>query len=513
MLANEATLGGRGPEQSRAFAVALSRRTWIEVCAVTALAAVLRFTTLGFQSYEFDEAWTLYVIHGSFTHMLHAVARVESTPPLYYMLAWGWSRIFGTGEVGLRLLSAVAGVAIVPVVYALGCVLRSRRVGLISAAIVATSPYLVFYSQEARSYALFVLLSTTGVLLCVRAIENPKPRTFALWAGVSIAALATHYFAIFPWVGEVVVLAVFGASRRLLAWASAAIVVASIPLLLLARHQAGAGHADWIGASSLLQRMRVTAETFTLGATFKGALPHSLLVVCGFLAAVSAVAIAASGFLLVRRSSADERRAALVIGVIAAIGLALPLLGAAVHKDYFLHKNLIPIVPLLAVVLAVGLGCKRAGRLGLLGALALVMAGVALTVTSFAAPSMRRPDVRQVSQLLGPAVRARILIFVPRWRMLLEHYQGTVKDLPARGRRVGEIDVFTTSSSLPAGTVPNGFRLVRVQHGNTFTLFGFRSPTLRSVTPINLGHRTFSESGLQPIAVVQTGPLVAPRVG
>src|SRR5688572_6555207 len=214
------------------------RRIWIEVFAVTAVAALLRLATLGLQSYELDEAATVYVIRRPFTDMLHGIARHESTPPLYYVLAWLWAQAFGTGEVGLRLFSAVAGVATVPVVYAVGRTLASRHIGLVAASLVATSPYLVFYSQEARSYALFALLSMAGVLCCVRAIQNPGARTFGLWAGVSIAATATHYFALFPWAGEAVALAVFGAPRRLLAWSIGAVGLASIPLFALASHQA-----------------------------------------------------------------------------------------------------------------------------------------------------------------------------------------------------------------------------------------------------------------------------------
>ena len=482
--------------------VANGRRTWIEVSAVTALAALLRLTTLGLQSYEFDEGATVYVIRGSFTDMLHGVARHESTPPLYYVLAWIWAQAFGTGEAGLRLFSAVAGIATVPVVYAVGRTLASRRIGLVAATLVATSPYLVFYSQEARSYALFALLSTAGVLFCVRAIQSPDARTIGLWVGVSIAAIATHYFALFPFVGEVVALAVFGAPRRLLAWSIAAVGLASIPLLVLARHQAD-GRADWIGTSSLLERMRVTAETFALGATFKGTLPHSVLIVCGLVSIVMASAIVTAGILLIRRAAADERRAAEIAGLIAVVALGLPLVGALGGQDYFAHKNLIPLVPVLAVVLAVGLGCRRAGRAGVAGAVVLALAGVTLTVMSFAVPSMRRPDLRQLSHQLGPPTRERVLVFVPRWRILLENYQGELEELAPGGRRVTEVDVFTAGGSIPPGTVPQGFRLVRVQHGNTFTLFSFRSPVPQTVEPDDLGRRTFSESGLQPISVVQ----------
>jgi hypothetical protein len=483
--------------------VANRRRTWVDVLVVTALAGVLRLPTLGLQSYEFDEAATLYVINGSFGDMLDGVARYESTPPLYYLLAWVWAQAFGTGEAGLRLLSALAGVATVPVVYAVGRTLASHRIGLVAAAIVATNPYLVFYSQEVRSYALYALLSAASVLCCVRAIRDPRARTLGLWAAVSLAAIATHYFALFPLIGEVVALAVFGVPRRLLARAVAALGLASIALVPLVRHQAAEGHVDWIGASGLVQRMRVTAETFTLGATFRGTLPHSVLAVCGLFAVVIGCAMVAAVILLIRRAEVDERRAAVVCGLIAAIAIGLPLIGALGPADYFIHKNLIPVVPLFAVMLGAGLACRRAGRVGLAGAVALTLTGIALTVMSFTAPSLHRPDLRQVSHRLGPAVRDRVLVFVPRWRLLLEHYQGKLDDLPPGGRRVTEVDVFTAGMSIPGDTVPPGFRRTRVQHGDTFTIFTFRSRRPLTVTSNRLGRRTFGESGLQPIAVVQ----------
>ena len=73
----------------------------------------------------------------------------ESAPPLYYVLGWLWVQVAGTGEFGLRSLSALAGIATVPVAYLLGLELRGRRAGILAAALVAVNPMLVWYSQEA----------------------------------------------------------------------------------------------------------------------------------------------------------------------------------------------------------------------------------------------------------------------------------------------------------------------------------------------------------------------------
>ena len=120
----------------------------------------LRFATLDVQSFWHDEVFTVRLMHKSFFGMLAGIRRTESTPPLYYVLAWLWTRVFGTGEVGLRSLSAVFGVATVPAAFAAGRELVSRRAGIVAAALAAASPYLVWYSQEGRSYALYALLAT-----------------------------------------------------------------------------------------------------------------------------------------------------------------------------------------------------------------------------------------------------------------------------------------------------------------------------------------------------------------
>lgn len=83
--------------------------------ALTVLAGVLRFATLDVQSFWLDESVTVGLVREDLGGMLSAIPDSESTPPLYYVLAWGWAKLFGTGEVGLRSLSALFGTATVPV--------------------------------------------------------------------------------------------------------------------------------------------------------------------------------------------------------------------------------------------------------------------------------------------------------------------------------------------------------------------------------------------------------------
>ncbi len=148
-----------------------SRRWW---CS----AAALRLSTLDLQSLWYDEAFTpVHVLHPSLAATLRAVVHTENTPPLWYLLEWADSRVFGTGAFALRLPSALAGVATVPVAWAIGRELAGRRAAFARAALVAVNPLFVWYSQEARVYALFVLTAALAMLCFLRALREPTPRT------------------------------------------------------------------------------------------------------------------------------------------------------------------------------------------------------------------------------------------------------------------------------------------------------------------------------------------------
>ena len=199
----------------------------VAVAGLTVLAALLRFYRLGHQGFWFDEGNTALLVHFSPGKMLGLIPQTESTPPLYYCVAWVWARIFGYGEVGLRSLSALAGVALIPVVYGAGVKLVSRRAGLIVAALAACNPLLIWYSQEARSYELLALLTSVSLLAFAFARLTPTPRVLAAWVIACALALATHYYAALVVVPEAIWLLVIAPatdarSRSLSRWSACA---------------------------------------------------------------------------------------------------------------------------------------------------------------------------------------------------------------------------------------------------------------------------------------------------
>jgi 4-amino-4-deoxy-L-arabinose transferase-like glycosyltransferase len=410
-----------------------SRVFWLLV-GVTALGAVLRFATLGAQSYHHDEIVTASrVLRVGFGHAMDAVGFSESAPPLYYALAWLWTQVAGTGEWGLRSLSAVAGVATIPVAFLIGRELRGQRAGLLAAALVAVNPMLLWYSQEARAYSLLCLFCALSLLFCVRAMdrERSEKRDFVLWGVFSALALATHYFAVFPLIAEVVLLW----RRRGRAMLPGLWIVGLTAALLapLAYHQMSYGHAEWIGKFSLGHRLGEVAISFMVGeiGDIIGRVesPEPALVP---LALVLAALV-----LLAVRGSGEEKRTAAIPLLVGAAAILIPLLLALGPggKDFVLARNLLPaLLPLLAAV-AVALTVARARRLGGAIATLLLVYSLGFCVWATASPDLRKPDWKAVAERLGEpeAPRATVtwVIGLAPLRYYLE--DGATQSKPSEG--------------------------------------------------------------------------------
>ncbi len=408
-------------EALRAAARARSRAFWI-VAGLTVVAAGLRFATLGAQAYHHDEIVTVSrVLRGSFWHAMEAVGFSESAPPLYYTLAWVWTQLTGSGEVGLRSLSALAGVATVPVAYMLAAELRGRRTGLVAAALVAVNPMLLWYSQEARSYALLVLLTTAAALYFVRALRASGRRDLTLWGAFSALALATHYFAIFPIALEAAWL-LWRRGRQAVAglWIIAATGLALLPLLI---HQASLGHAEWISDHSLGHRLWEAGATFAIGETGDIiARPETVLP-----AAVPLLAVLAAFFLLGLKGDRDERRASGLMLAIAAATVVVPLVVAifAPDKDYVLARNLLPALVPLLVAVAVGVTLRAAKRGGVVVASILVAYSFGFSIWASFSPALQRPDWELVAARLGEPSAARATVLWTLGGASLRYYLST----------------------------------------------------------------------------------------
>lgn len=138
------------------------------------------------------------------TRVIRAVLLSDTSPPLYYLLLYSWTLIFGTSDVTLRLFSIACSLACMPLLASV-----ARRTGgwgavFPACVLFAFSPIGVYFSTEGRMYSLlwFCVLATAWASLALRQ-RGGGIALHALWIVASVAGFLTHYFFVFPWMAMV----------------------------------------------------------------------------------------------------------------------------------------------------------------------------------------------------------------------------------------------------------------------------------------------------------------------
>ncbi|GJM41150.1 MAG: hypothetical protein DHS20C20_14320 [Ardenticatenaceae bacterium] len=187
-----------------------ARWRWLLVI-IFLLAFGLRVHRLDHQSFWNDEGNSARLSERSISLIIEGTAS-DIHPPLYYLMLNQWRKLVGDSEFGLRSLSLFAGLLIVPLTFVLGKWAGSgkaehrvaQRLGLVAAGLVAINPAMIYYSQEARMYALlgFLAVLTTVLLLGWLSVISKQYSVISnqswLWGGAYVlcaaAGLYTHYF-------------------------------------------------------------------------------------------------------------------------------------------------------------------------------------------------------------------------------------------------------------------------------------------------------------------------------
>jgi mannosyltransferase len=494
---------------------------WWPLAALVVLAAALRFSTLGLQSFWYDEAYTpVHVLHTSLSATLRAMVHSENTPPLWYVIEWVDYRVLGSGEFALRLPSALAGVATVPVAWAIGQELAGRSAAIITAALVAVIPLFVWYSQEARAYGLFVLTAALALLCFLRAERRPTPTdrrsaSMAAFAASGVLALLSHYFAVFLLIPMVLWLLGGRSTRRAALPAAGALLLAGLALVPLISAQGGHG-TQWIGRWPIAERLEAIPQYYLTGYS-AAPLGHgvellvALVVLAGAGLGLRRLLDRPPSVLALQGASADEERARrrrlLMVLSIAACGVLIPVVLAAFGADYLAPRNLVgAMVPVTALIAAL-LAWPRTGRSGVALAAILALAFLVLSLDVDLSPRLQRGNWRGVAKVLRSGGGARAITTVELGGAPLEYYLHPLRNLP-RGSTVvvTEIDETGYAPLRPsAGRPPApGFRLLERRDVDGLIVYRFISPQPRTV----------SEAALRRHVITRAHPevLVPPRL-
>ena len=478
----------------------------MNVTLTLTVAAAVRIVTLDQQSFWYDEAVTLEDVQGSLTDVVGRVRGSEATPPLYFVLAWAWRQSVGTGEVGLRLLSTVIGVVTVALVIAATQRLTDRPTALLAGALAALNPFLIYYAQEARAYALLALLTFSSVAAAAIAVRERRRAYIAAWAITAALGLVTHYFAIFIVAPTAMWLLLAYPMRRPAAIAVGFVGLTGLAVLPLLVEQRGSGRTDWVTASPLHTRSLQLPEEVLAGPEAWRPIPLTALALAGL-----ATAIAAGG-----RSAGRHRDVAVVMVLLAASAIAIALVIARAGLDVILPRNFIPVVPVLivgvaaAVAPALGGGAEGNVRIAaLVGTAVVFLVGLAGVVAPIVDRDVRRrPDWRAAADAVSAGGRPGFLVVAPPSNTRPLRVYLPLKRIPMqriRARKIAVVrllvDVGGRAAPSGRGARLQGFSLSRMRPSRQIEVLVYRAAREKFVSRSEL--RRIARPGRARLASVR----------
>lgn len=175
------------------------------------IGTVLRLYKLDFQSVWLDEIHTLNDANpaNSLAQVHASIVAADPHPPLYFYIIHFLFKIFGYTPVVARLFSVVIGIYAIYAIFQFGKELFNEKVGLIAAMLLTVSSYHIYYSQEARPYAMLCLFTILSFLYLVRYVKLPTRKNAILYGVFTALMLYGHFFSLFAVLGQMAILLFF----------------------------------------------------------------------------------------------------------------------------------------------------------------------------------------------------------------------------------------------------------------------------------------------------------------
>jgi uncharacterized membrane protein len=166
--------------------------------ATLLIGLILRILVLN-QSLWHDEAiGALVTRNNSFIGIITNYIRFDNHPPLYYLSLKSWVNLFGSSEVGLRMLSVLFGVGTLMVLYLVAKkIFKNRKIEtIIPVFLLAISPLHLYFSQEVRMYAMAAFFAALAFYAFLLTLEG-KNKGWILFSVSILLMLFSDYMPIF----------------------------------------------------------------------------------------------------------------------------------------------------------------------------------------------------------------------------------------------------------------------------------------------------------------------------
>lgn len=174
---------------------------WVVLGTGLAAYAGLVLEKITASSVWFDEAFSAYIVRFNFFEIVRYTA-TDVHPPLYYWVLKIWTELFGTSEVAFRSMSLMFGMVAIVFGFLLVKRLFGRKAAYVSLLLLALSPMLVRYGQEARMYTMAVAISLAATYVLTFAVNSKRRLPWTIYGVLVAIGMWTHYFTAFVWLSH-----------------------------------------------------------------------------------------------------------------------------------------------------------------------------------------------------------------------------------------------------------------------------------------------------------------------
>jgi len=201
------------------------------------LGGFLRIYDLGAESIWHDEVSSIEQAKQNLSEVIRTALDTHNSPPLYFITLHYQMLLFGSSETAVRFPSAIFGILSLFFIYKLGCQLFNKKIGLISSFLLAISTFAIYYSQDARPYSLFLLMTLLSFYFFIQILKINSKWYYLGYSLANILLLYSHLFGLFVVITQIIYFAIFWKKYRQqrlkFAGVQVASVLASIPLVIL----------------------------------------------------------------------------------------------------------------------------------------------------------------------------------------------------------------------------------------------------------------------------------------
>lgn len=149
------------------------------------------------QSFWLDEGINVVFANSlSYKDLILIYSPGDFHPPLYHIILKLFLQLFSATELSARMPSVIFGTLTVYVIYLIGKKLYDEKTGLIAATLLATAPLHIYYSQEARMYAMAAFFVSLSVYFFISIINKDK---IIFWIGFIVSTTLMLYTDYIPY--------------------------------------------------------------------------------------------------------------------------------------------------------------------------------------------------------------------------------------------------------------------------------------------------------------------------